>query len=412
MARHGALHLTLDIRVLNADEVEQAERVFAHAFGFANRHDISEHMERIRERTEPEWYLGAFEGEELTSMMRIIPNEMYINGAAIGFGTVSPVASSPLHRRQGHTGALLRHSLGVMRDRGQPLSGLYTPHPAFYRRYGWEIAAEQRTYRFKPKDLNLQRPPAQRGSFHLLRPEDWQQLEPVYAPFAARNNGTFVRNERWWTTYVVGAFWRGTHDIVLWRDDNGEAQGYAVFILPESGDNAQRVVVVELVAMNGDAYANLVAYFGRYDLHNEVVINGSPHDTLPLQFQDTERLEVSDQFSVMLRVNDFEAAMTARPPARPDETAELALRVEDRTASWNEGTWQVGVAEGRTLVSRTDNEPELTVNERVLAPLFNGHVRPSLAYEAGLLSATSDDALDRADRVFAVKRLPFFPDHF
>ena len=404
--------MTLDVRVLNADEVEQAETVFAHAFGLESRHDLTEHMEWIRARTEPEWYLGAFEGKELTSMMRIIPNEMYINGAALGFGTVSPVASSPLHRRKGHTGALLRHSLSVMRDRGQPIAGLYTPHPAFYRRYGWEIAAEQRTYRFKPKDLALQFEPAQRGSFEMLRPEHWQTLEPVYARYASRANGAFARNERWWSSYVLGAVWRGIHDIVLWRDDSGEPQGYAVFLLPNTGDDANKVVVSELIALTGDAYANLLGYFGRYDLHREVVVYGSPHDTLPLHFLDTERLEVTDHFSVMLRINDFEAAMTARPPARQDETAEVTLRIEDRTAPWNEGTWRVAVAEGRTLVSRTGAPPELTVAERILAPLFNGHLRPLPAHEAGLLSSASEDALERAGRVFAVKRPPFFPDHF
>lgn len=329
--------MTPEIRVLKADEIEQAETVFAHAFGFANRHDLGEHMERIRQRVEPEWYLGAFEGEELTSMMRIIPNEMYINGAAIGFGTVSPVAGSPLHRRQGYTGAMLRQSLQVMRERGQPLAGLYTPHPAFYRRYGWEIAADQRTYRFKPKDLDLQVAPSLRGSFHLLRPSDWQALHAIYSRQASRGNGTFVRNERWWNTYVVGAFWRGTHDIVLWRDDAGEPQGYAIFLLPNTGEDANKVIVVELVALNGDAYVNLVTYFGRYDLHREIVIHAAPHDTLPLHFLDSERLEIKDEFSVMLRVNDFEAAMSARPPARSDDNAELVLRIEDRTAPWNGG---------------------------------------------------------------------------
>ncbi len=401
-----------DIRVLTEAEVVDAETVFAHAFGLSHRYDLEAHMPRVRERFEPDWYLGAFDGEEMTSMMRIIPNEMYINGAAIGFGTVSPVASSPLHRRQGHTGALLRHSLTVMRERGQPLAGLYTPHPAFYRRYGWEIAAHQRIYRFKPKDLALQFPASQRGSFRVLRPDDWQQLVPVYTRYASRANGTFVRNERWWRTYVLDAFWRGIHDIVLWQDDAGEPQGYAVFLLPHSGEDADKVVVLELVALNGDAYANLLAYFGRYDLHRQVDLYASPHDALPLQFVDTERLETTDRFSVMLRINDFEAAMTARPPARKDEACEVILRIEDRSAPWNDGVWRVGIAEGRTLVSRTDAEPELTVSERILAPLFNGHLRPSLGYEAGLVAAMSEDALDRADRIFTVTRPPFFPDHF
>jgi predicted acetyltransferase len=202
------------------------------------------------------------------------------------------------------------------------------------------------------------------------------------------------------------------HDIVLWQDDSGEPQGYAAFILPDKGPDLEKVVVIELVAMTGDAYANLLTYFGRYDLHREIVIHASPYDALPLHFLDTERLEFSDGFSVLLRIVDFEAAMTARPPARTEEAAELVIRVDDRTAPWNDGVWRVGVAEGRTMVKRADEEPELTVSERILAPLYNGHLRPSLAYEAGLLAATSEGAIELADRIFAVTRPPYFPDHF
>jgi predicted acetyltransferase len=300
-----------------------------------------------------------------------------------------------------------------MRGRGQPLAGLYTPHPSFYRRYGWEIAAEERTYQFKPKDFALQALPSQRGSFHTLRQADWQLLHEVHARKAPGTNGSFVRNERWWTSYVVGASWRGTPDIVLWRDDAGAAQGYGVYMLPNSGQDANKVVVLELVTLTGDAYANLLSFFSRYDLHQEVIIYGSPHDPMPLHFLDTERLDIKDRFSVMLRVNDFEAAMSARPAARPDETCDVVLRIEDRDAPWNAGAWRVGVAEGRSLVSRADDaEVELTVTERILAPLFNGHLRPSTACEAGLLKATADEAIERADRVFAVKRPPFFPDRF
>jgi predicted acetyltransferase len=246
-----------------------------------------------------------------------------------------------------------------------------------------------------------------------LRPADWQLLHEVHTRQAPRANGAFVRNQRWWSTYVLEASWRGTQDIVLWRDDAGEAQGYGIYMLPESGHDANKVIVIELIALTGDAYANLLSFFSRYDLHEQVVIDGSPHDTLPLQVLDSERLEITGRFSVMLRVNDFEAAMTARPAARPDETCDVVLRIEDRDAPWNAGAWRVGVAEGRTIVSRAnDAEAELTVSERILAPVFNGHLRPSLAHEAGLLTARNEPALDRADRVFAVKRPPFFPDHF
>jgi predicted acetyltransferase len=402
----------LEIRLLTDDELEAAESISAEAFGSPRRNDMAERMQRVRERTEAQWYLGAFDGQEMTSMMRMVPNEMYINGARIGFGAVSPVASSPLHRRKGHTGALLRHSLGLMWERGQALSGLYTPHPAFYRRYGWEIAAHQRRYRFKPKDLALQFPPSQRGSFEALKGDDLADIKPVYARYAERGNGTFARDDdRWWKSYVLDS-WRGPGDIVLWRDDAGEAQGYAVFMLPGSGPDAEKVIVAELVALTGDAHANLLTYFGNYDIHNEVVVYGSPHDAIDLQFVDTERLEMTEHFSVMLRIVDFEAAMSARPPARAAHACELLLSIDDASAAWNHGVWRVAIGEGTTSVSRADEAPELTVSERILAPLFTGHLSPWRAYEAGLVRASDEDVLRRADQVFATNRPPFFPDHF
>ena len=70
--------MSVDVRVLTADEVEQAEAVFGHSFGLRDRHDFSERLDLVRARYDPDWYLGAFDGPELTSMMRIIPNAVPI----------------------------------------------------------------------------------------------------------------------------------------------------------------------------------------------------------------------------------------------------------------------------------------------------------------------------------------------
>ena len=46
----------------------------------------------------------------------------------------------PERRRGGFVSGLLKQSLATMRDAGQPLSALWTPHFSLYRKYGWEIA--------------------------------------------------------------------------------------------------------------------------------------------------------------------------------------------------------------------------------------------------------------------------------
>jgi len=407
--------MTFEIRNLTLDDLEEAMQLDAHAFGMALRHDITPMLEHAKARFETDSYLGVFEDGEMTSMMRTIPVEMYLNGGLLSLGAVSPVANSPLHRRKGHSGAMLRHSLQQMRDAGQVLSGLYTPHPAFYRRYGWEVASEWRAVSFKPKDFGLTLQPSQRGRLRFLKVTDWQMLEPVFQAYAATANGPFNRSETWWRSYVTEVPWRQGTDVVLWQDDAGEPRGYGVYEQPQTpGPDfpLTDISVRELIATSRDAYLNLLAYFGRHDIHHEITIYMAPHDPLFTLFADAEKLAIRQGFAVLLRVVDFEAAMRARPAARIDETVELTLRLLDEGAPWNEGTWRVGVAEGKTWAERAGGEAEITLPARALGALFNGYVSPSLAAWSGLIDAVSDDVLDRAARVFAVRCPPYFTDHF
>ena len=141
--------MAFEVRNLTSSEIEAAVLISSQAFGAPMRFDIGPHAERMRSLYPPE--------------------DSRINGGSLGFGAVSPVASSALHRRKGHAAAVLKRSLEQMRERGHVLSGLHTPHPALYRRYGWEIAGGVRTYEFNPKDLHLSAQPSQRGRLRYVK---------------------------------------------------------------------------------------------------------------------------------------------------------------------------------------------------------------------------------------------------
>jgi predicted acetyltransferase len=299
-----------------------------------------------------------------------------------------------------------------MRDRGQVISGLTTPHPSLYRRYGWEIAADRRNYSFAPKDLRLTSPARQRGSLEMLASEDWRLLDEVHREYAAKHNGPFRRTEHEWPWYTLELPWNPVSDIVLWRNDAGVAEGYALYNQPHEGPSIGTVVVIELVATSPDAYKNLLAFLATHDHSSEIRFRGSADDALPLLFGDTERLEIKQHYTVMLRVCDFQNAMQQRPAARDDEACEVTVRIDDTDAPWNAGIWRVSVAEGRTWAERSDGNVELKLDGRMLGPIYNGYMRPSRAAAAGLVEAIDRGALERADRVFAVREVPFFIDTF
>jgi predicted acetyltransferase len=407
--------MSLEIRTITSDEIEAAERISTEAFG-GNSRNMTEAVERARRFYQPDWYLGAFEDGEMTSMMRILPFAMRINGRAIPFGAVSPVANSPLHRRKGHTGAMLRHSLELMRERGQWLSGLYTPHPAFYRRYGWEIACDEREYSFKPKDFSATTEPSQRGRLRTIMPDDWHQLDRVYRLHSSARNGPLHRPEVWWrnSTLNEAAIPPGgiPADAVIWETDGGEPQGYVVFTQPTQGEFAGSVVVRELAALSSDAYLNLLTFLAMHDIHREVRIFAPADDPMLVVFGDADKLNVSERYTVLLRIVDVEGALRSRPVADPELRTALTLEVTDASARWNAGTWRVEAGEGAVSAERSPGEGEIRLDARVLATLFNGYIAPSKAAVSGLLHAESDDALRRADAFFRPLHPPYFPDRF
>lgn len=401
--------MSFEIRPIRDEEIEAAEAITGYAFNSNDRLDVARRAEQTRRFYSTDWTLAGFEDGEMTTYMRMLPFVMRINGRGIPFGAVSPVAASPLHRRKGQTGAVLRESLRVMRDRGQPLSGLYTPHPAFYRRYGWEIAAGFSIYTFKPKDLRLAVQPRENGRFEHKTANDWHELDAIYRRDCLLRNGAFHRGEAWWQNSVLGLSATPPNDIVVWRDGSGEALGYMVFRQPF---NESKIYVQELVALTSDAYLNLLLYIGRHDIHREVSIRAGVEDPFLNLIEDGERVETKSEYSVLVRVVDLERAIELRPPVDPEENLDFTLEVRDSSAPWNEGVWRLTQTEGRASAERTDAPARLSVTATALAPLFNGYLKPSRAAKTGLLQAHDESALAQADRFFAVHQRPHFLDGF
>jgi predicted acetyltransferase len=302
-----------------------------------------------------------------------------------------------------------------MRDRGQSLSGLYTPHPAFYRRYAWEIAADERRYSFKPKDYRPSVEPSERGRLRYVEPQDWQELDRIYRRHSASLNGPLHRGEVWWRNSILneaGVAGPGPAEAVVWETAAGESQGYCVFAQPTQGPDARKVVTRELAAATPDAYLNLMAFLALHDIHDEIVHVAPSSDPLPLLFADAERLEVKQGYTVLLRIVDVEAALKMRPLAHGDIQASFSLEVTDSSAPWNAGVYRLVASEGSVQVERVTGNADLRVDARVLAPVFNGYLPPSLAAATGQMAVVNPEALPRADEFFSVAHRPFFPDRF
>lgn len=406
--------MSFEVRHMTIDEVAEGEFITAYSFNSPERRDLTKAIERAKRFHEFGWNVAAYEDGEMTAFVRTIPFAIRLNGHGLPFGAVGPVVSLPQHRRKGHVGACLRRALEDMRERGISLSGLHTPHPTLYQRYGWEIASEKRIYTFPPKETVLKVQPGQRGRTRMLKPDDWSQADRVYRQHSAKRNMPLHRGEVWWKEAVFGASFPLPADVALWESDQGEPEGYVVYYQPTSNDgesDPQRFWVRELVALSSDAYVNLINYILRHDLPREISMYAPPDDPFYSLVDDARHVKIAGEYDLMVRIADVEKALMARPPA-DERSLALTLRLTDASAPWNEGVWRLESADGAVSVERADGEPDLTMSTTTLAPVYNGYLSPTAAAFAGRAEARNEEVLATADAFFATLHPPYCADGF
>jgi predicted acetyltransferase len=406
--------LTTEYRVVRPEDTEQLVNVEARAFYGT---PTPERVELQRNLIPPEWTVAAFVDGRLVASVRSIPMVRRMNGGKCGIGAVGPVACDAAYRRQGHVGKLLRLALERMRDNGQSLSGLHTPHDALYARYGWERAEGRRSYKFKPKDVRFRTRGAP-GRYEAVGVDDWERLARIYDSWAGMRNGPFLRNQVWWQYGVIelrdNAGTRPANAYV-WVSESGEDQGYVIYAnhaqAPEGRWPPQAIVVYDFVALTGDAYRGLFEHLLTHDLAEYVLIEMPTEDPFPDLLEDPFRVAVTAAEGSMIRIADLERACSTRTYIGGAPVS-FTMQVSDTSAPWNDGTWRIEAAEGQTQAARADAAPDLELTANTLAPLFTGHMRPDTAASVGLLKVNRPEALTAMAQAFAVYYRPYCNDNY
>ena len=406
--------MDVEYRDVTLDDYPQMAVVEPRAF--YNRPDES-YVDELRKFYPPEWTVGAFIDGKLVADTRAIPQVRRFHGTTTAFGAVGPVVCAAPYRRRGIVGKLLVLALERMRERGQWLSGLHTPHDALYQRYGWERAEGKVEYTFEPKQIKL-RVKGAAGITEPADPEDWKRLDRIFRARTADMNGPFVRAEVWWTHAVMQVWDSGKRvpaDAVVWVDENGNDQGYAVYTNRAAGMSGgwsrQQIWIRDFAALNSDAYLGLWEHMLTHDLADTINVEMHPNDVFRYLVEEPHRVKAERSYGAMIRIVDVEKAFAQRPYVGQG-TAAFTARINDPHLDWNDGTWRIEASDGHLHAERTQATPDVEMSVNTLAPLYTGYMRPDVAANTGFVRVIRPDAIAEMMQVFAVKDAPFSPDYY
>lgn len=408
--------MSLDLRVLSADDLPAAADLMALAFGSS----LSEE-DRAGEQMvlEPERMLGSFDGDRMVGAVAAFSFDLSVPYGSVPCAGTTWVGVAPTHRRRGVLRGMMTRHLDDIAAGEEPIAALWASEVPIYGRFGYGAACDTLTIRTDvrggPDWRTTSPPPPDR--VRLVPLEDAQAvIAPLYEAARRRRGGMHARDDRWWAFNALSTRSDAMEHIavkyVAVAERDGEDVAYAIYGMKESWTTQGRpegtLTVKEMTGVDGRAEAAMWRYLCEHDLIATVQAFRRPlDDPLPLLLHDPRRVERKMMDALHVRIIDLPTALTARGYSAD---ARVRVAVRDARFSANNGCWELELSPEGASVTRSHASPDLSLEVMDLGALYLGAVEPHSLAAAGRIEVHDPAALAALGPALQAPEAPMPPE--
>src|SRR5918994_361304 len=359
------------IRSITADELPAFEEVLSLAF---HESGIDERLKDDQLIAEPDrWFVATDDGRMVgtagaCTTLLTVPGPRSLQAPG-----VTAVSVLPSHRRRGINTRLMGTLLDQAAERGEPLAYLWASESSIYGRFGYGIAS-------LCAELEV---PTERSEFVdggwtvLSRPRKKDEDEPLF--------------------------------FAVHEDPDGVPDGYATYRVKHEwphGVASNELSVDSLIAASPEATAALWRHLLDIDLVATVKAWGRPADEEILSLvREPRRLRFTISDGLWVRLIDIPDSLTGRSYS---SDGRLVVDVRDAFRPMTSGRYELVVEGGEGKCAPTDAEPDLACGVAVLGAVYLGGSSFRRLARIGQVRELTDNALARADSMFAWEPSPWF----
>ncbi|QGG95746.1 GNAT family N-acetyltransferase [Actinomarinicola tropica] len=409
--------MTFPLRPITDEELPQLFHALQDPFGF---HSDGDDVEDFRLTTELDRTLAAFDDEEMVgtagaySFELTVPGNLLVDAAGITIVTVSAT-----HRRRGILRSMMERQLDDVAERGETIAILTASEASIYGRFGYGLASQSSSWTLETDRATLARPSTATGRLRLVDADRFLEAGPqVYDRRRREIPGAVNRVQAWWDVWQKDRpHTRGGQSArwyVLHEDDAGEVDGMLAYRRnrdAEHGLSRNVLTVDQLYGADDEVEAALWSFLLDHDLIHSVAAHGRPVDE-PLRWRlaDPRRLVTTDVVDdLWLRLVDVCGALSAR---RYGTTDRLVVEVADPFRPHTAGRYLLDGGPDGAACTRTDADPDLTMDVADLGALYLGGVTATALHRAGRIEEPTPGAVRRADVFFASSPPPWMTTGF
>ncbi|MGH7903025.1 MAG: GNAT family N-acetyltransferase [Candidatus Dormibacteraceae bacterium] len=404
-----------EIRVASEDDLRALLELDAAAFGWGPVED--KHVEYDRPIFEPERALIATEGGRAIGSAAAFSFALTVpGGAAVPVAAVSMVSVRPTHRRRGVLTGLMRRQLEDVHQRDEPLAILYASEASIYGRFGYGPAVWEARLEIDRFRTAFSRRAAGGERLDLVSASEARDaIAAVWDRARATRPGMVGMGGGWLDHFLGDPEWHreGWSELRHVLHGGTSVDGYVSYrVKPDWAGTAPdgRLRVEQLVATTTEAYQSLWAFCFGVDLVSTITADRRPvEEPIRLLLADAEALRTEIHTGVWLRLIDIAGALAAR---RYGADGGLVLSVVDPFCTWNQGVFELQVADGDARCASSKAGPELGIDAAALGAAYLGGTSFRALAVAGRVEELRPGALDRADAMFASRQVPWCPVDF
>lgn len=390
----------MEFVILSENDYEQAIKLSMYAFQYkVSEEDIPKRKKMLKSHD----ILAVKDGDQLVAKLHIIPFSININKEQFHMGGIAGVSTYPEYRRHGHVKQLISEALKHMNQHHQYISFLHPFDVHFYRRFGWEVFADNKKITIEKKDL-ISLSSGQGKVIRVIHDEERPHIEKVYESFASSHSGMLVRTKDWWRDHVYSE-----DHMAAYVNEKGEYEGYIVYTVKN-----KVMEVVEMITNTHEASIGLWNFICQHDsMVEKVAVTTSTHDVFPYYLkQPKQKIDIEPYFMArIVNVEEFLKTYSFIPTSD-----RLFIHINDEFCNWNIGSYLIAdeaiTAYKEKKGSVCTHPPKIGLQMEIgtLTNILLGYKTVEEMFRIGEISGSIEDVRKLQRKLPNLR--PFFPDFF
>lgn len=332
--------------------------------------------------------------QKIVSHLAIRSYGNIIRGANLPLGGISYVATDHLFRNKGMARAITCYAFNDMKERGEVISILHPFKMAFYEKFGYTTTEVIDRYQISAENFRDISLPAGVTMRELKDTKEANTLDKLQKTMSRFGSMVFFRRSE-------------LEDLIktlncFLFEKNGEPIGWVKFFLYPNDFLRTKLVTNFYAYKNGEALraiVHLMRIFAlEYDITTEFHDAGVPVmwegiSQIPIQefVKDRFALKIQRVGGFMIRIIDFKkyCEMIKIPLTAKNS---VIIEIKDELCPWNTGIWKLTPNTGKIKVIKTNEKPDLLINDLQLSRIACGITSPLTLQNVGIINCTDETA--------------------